>query len=126
MLRLSLLHFQLEELEKNSATQINSNLKSTKLTEEISMLWNNCNSIRGNKNFRNFSKSFRYESFIGVHALRKYVLNLTWKSYQESIPRILKQFRAKKVETERKIKEVEHQQSVKKFKKNSNQRLEPR
>jgi len=52
----------------------------------------------------------RYESFIGVHALRKYVLNLTWKSYQESIPRILKQFRAKKVESERKIKEVEHQQ----------------
>jgi len=52
----------------------------------------------------------RYESYIGIHALRKYVLNLTWKSYQESIPRILKQFRAKKIESERKIKEVEHQQ----------------
>lgn len=39
------------------------------------------------------------------------MLNLTWKTYQEAIPRILKQLRAKKVETERKIKEVEKQLS---------------
>eukprot|EP01114_Cavostelium_apophysatum_P012433 TRINITY_DN277_c0_g1_i1.p1 TRINITY_DN277_c0_g1~~TRINITY_DN277_c0_g1_i1.p1 ORF type:complete len:856 (+),score=372.25 TRINITY_DN277_c0_g1_i1:231-2798(+) len=51
----------------------------------------------------------RYESYIGLHALRKWVLNNTWKNYQESIPRILKQLRAKKVETEKKIKDLESQ-----------------
>jgi len=51
----------------------------------------------------------RYDSFIGLHALRRYVLGLTWKNYQESIPRILKQLRAKRVETERKSKEVDSQ-----------------
>ena len=51
----------------------------------------------------------RYESNIGVHALRKYVLNLTWKSYQESIPRILKQLRAKRVSTQRRITDLEKQ-----------------
>jgi len=54
----------------------------------------------------------RYEGHIGIHALRKYVLNLAWKSYQESIPKILKHFRAKKVQTERKIKEIENQQAT--------------
>ena len=51
----------------------------------------------------------RYEANIGVHALRKYILNLTWKSYQESIPRILKQLRARKVMTQRKISDLEKQ-----------------
>ena len=41
--------------------------------------------------------------------MRKHIFNLTWKSYQESIPRILKHLRAKKVEAEKKIKEVETQ-----------------
>eukprot|EP01118_Nematostelium_gracile_P015485 TRINITY_DN6219_c0_g1_i1.p1 TRINITY_DN6219_c0_g1~~TRINITY_DN6219_c0_g1_i1.p1 ORF type:complete len:824 (-),score=312.45 TRINITY_DN6219_c0_g1_i1:78-2549(-) len=51
----------------------------------------------------------RYESNIGVQALRKYILNLTWKSYQESIPRILKQLRARKVASKNKMEEVEKQ-----------------
>jgi len=55
----------------------------------------------------NFDK--RYTASIGVHAVRKYVLLLAWRSYQESIPRILKQLRAKKVDTERGIVELESQ-----------------
>jgi len=51
----------------------------------------------------------RYESYIGIHNLRKYVLNVAWKSYQESIPRILKHLRAKKVETEKQIKQLNAQ-----------------
>lgn len=50
-----------------------------------------------------------YDANLGIYSFRRYVLNLTWKSYQESIPRILKQLRAKKAMTERKIKEVEKQ-----------------
>jgi predicted nucleic acid-binding protein len=53
----------------------------------------------------------RYDGNLGIYAFRRYLLNLTWKTYQEAIPRILKQLRAKKVETERKIKEVEKQLS---------------
>jgi len=49
----------------------------------------------------------RYENNIGTLNLRKYLLNLTWKSYQESIPRILKHLRAKKSETEYAIIETE-------------------
>lgn len=60
----------------------------------------------------NSNGMIRYEGYIGVHALRRYVLNLAWKSYQESIPKILKHFRAKKVQTERKIKEIDGQQQV--------------
>jgi len=48
----------------------------------------------------------RYESFFGIHALRKHILNLAWKSYQEAIPRILKHLRAKKLDCERKIREL--------------------
>lgn len=50
---------------------------------------------------------FSYENNVGVLALRRYLLNLTWKSYQDSIPRILKQLRAKKVETDKAIGEAE-------------------
>ncbi len=49
----------------------------------------------------------RYENNIGSFALRKYLLNLTWKTCQESIPRILKQLRARKVETEKAIAEAD-------------------
>jgi len=51
----------------------------------------------------------RYEGNIGVFSLRRYLLNLTWKNYQESIPRILKQLRAKRVETEKQITEAEQE-----------------
>jgi len=51
----------------------------------------------------------RYESNIGIHSFRRFILNHTWKNYQESIPRILKQLRAKKVTTQRKISELEKQ-----------------
>jgi arginine repressor len=53
--------------------------------------------------------SSRYDANIGIHALRRHVLNLTWKSYQESIPRILKHLRAKKIDAEKRIKEVDSQ-----------------
>jgi len=52
----------------------------------------------------------RYENFIGIHSLRKYILNLAWKSYQDSVPRILKHLRAKRLETEKKIKEITKQE----------------
>jgi len=51
----------------------------------------------------------RYASHIGVHAFRKYLLSHCWRSYQESIPRILKQLRGKKVHTEKKITELDTQ-----------------
>jgi hypothetical protein len=49
----------------------------------------------------------RYEHNIGSLALRRYLLNQTWKSYQDAIPKILKQLRARKVETEKSIAETE-------------------
>lgn len=53
----------------------------------------------------------RYERNIGVHALRRYLLNLAWRSYQEAIPRILKHLRSKKQVTEQRLKEVQQQLS---------------
>ena len=37
------------------------------------------------------------------------MFNLAWKSYQESIPRILKHLRLKKLETEKRIKDLNQQ-----------------
>jgi hypothetical protein len=49
----------------------------------------------------------RYESNVGVLQFRRYVLGLAWKNYQESIPKILKQLRSKKIDTEKTIQEAE-------------------
>eukprot|EP01112_Ceratiomyxa_fruticulosa_P007636 TRINITY_DN1984_c0_g3_i2.p1 TRINITY_DN1984_c0_g3~~TRINITY_DN1984_c0_g3_i2.p1 ORF type:complete len:781 (-),score=209.36 TRINITY_DN1984_c0_g3_i2:158-2500(-) len=51
----------------------------------------------------------RYARTLGIHALRKYLLNLVWRSYQECIPRVLKHLRARRTITEQSLKEVESQ-----------------
>lgn len=43
----------------------------------------------------------RYERNVGIHALRKYILNRIWKSYQDGVPEILKCLRARKQATQR-------------------------
>lgn len=45
----------------------------------------------------------RYERNIGIHALRKYLLNRIWKSYQEGVPEILKCLRTRKQVTQRSL-----------------------
>eukprot|EP00026_Physarum_polycephalum_P007579 Phypoly_transcript_07642.p1 GENE.Phypoly_transcript_07642~~Phypoly_transcript_07642.p1 ORF type:complete len:510 (+),score=138.30 Phypoly_transcript_07642:54-1532(+) len=51
----------------------------------------------------------RYERTIGVHALRKWLLNQVWRNYQEAIPRILKHLRARKQNSERRLEEIQTQ-----------------
>lgn len=51
----------------------------------------------------------RYEASIGVLKLRQYILNLTWKKYQDDIPQILKRLRANKAETEHRLQKVQAQ-----------------
>eukprot|EP01089_Gocevia_fonbrunei_P003433 TRINITY_DN13398_c0_g1_i1.p1 TRINITY_DN13398_c0_g1~~TRINITY_DN13398_c0_g1_i1.p1 ORF type:complete len:820 (+),score=248.00 TRINITY_DN13398_c0_g1_i1:64-2523(+) len=51
----------------------------------------------------------RYEVNIGAIALRQYVLNLTWRKYQDDIPQILKRLRSNKAETEKQLKKVQEQ-----------------
>ena len=51
----------------------------------------------------------RFESNIGVIQLRQYVLNLTWKKYQDDVPQILKRLRSNKTETEKALRKVQDQ-----------------
>jgi len=51
----------------------------------------------------------KYESNIGLHALRKYILHLTWKNYQDSVPKILKQLRHKKASSQEALEKIQHQ-----------------
>ncbi|EGC34991.1 hypothetical protein DICPUDRAFT_34090 [Dictyostelium purpureum] len=53
----------------------------------------------------------RYERSIGVQPLRKYILNIVWKSYQDTIPRILKHLRAKRQNAEATLNELQKQYS---------------
>lgn len=54
----------------------------------------------------------RYERNIGIHALRKYLLNRIWKSYQEGVPEILKCLRARKQSTQRSLQILTSQSST--------------
>jgi hypothetical protein len=51
----------------------------------------------------------RYERNIGLHALRKYLLNRIWKSYQEGVPEILKCLRTRKQTTQRNLQSLTSQ-----------------
>jgi len=51
----------------------------------------------------------RFESNIGVIQLRQYILNLTWKKYQDDVPQILKRLRSNKTETEKALRKVQDQ-----------------
>lgn len=51
----------------------------------------------------------RFERNIGIHSLRKFLLNKIWKSYQECVPEILKCIRSKKTETEETLKLLKSQ-----------------
>ncbi|KAL6077942.1 Dynamin like protein [Balamuthia mandrillaris] len=51
----------------------------------------------------------RYESSVGILQLRQYLLNLTWKKYQDAIPQILKRLRANKVDTQLRLAQVQAQ-----------------
>jgi len=51
----------------------------------------------------------RFEAQIGVHSARQYTLDQAWRSYEESIPRVLKQLRLSKNEKTKQIKELESQ-----------------
>jgi GTPase Era involved in 16S rRNA processing len=54
----------------------------------------------------------RYERNIGIHALRKYLLNRIWKSYQEGVPEILKCLRSRKLQTQRSLQLLTSQSST--------------
>lgn len=51
----------------------------------------------------------RYERNIGVHALRRWLLNQAWRNYQEAIPRILKHLRTKKQNADKRLEEIQGQ-----------------
>ena len=51
----------------------------------------------------------RNESFIGPQNLRKFLLNDTWRQYQGSVPKILKELRVLKKENVEQIKQLEKQ-----------------
>jgi len=51
----------------------------------------------------------RFEPSVGVHALRKHVLNLVWKNYQDGVPRILKALRQKRTNTQENLKKIQSQ-----------------
>eukprot|EP01116_Phalansterium_solitarium_P012696 TRINITY_DN2920_c0_g3_i1.p1 TRINITY_DN2920_c0_g3~~TRINITY_DN2920_c0_g3_i1.p1 ORF type:complete len:831 (+),score=329.51 TRINITY_DN2920_c0_g3_i1:129-2621(+) len=51
----------------------------------------------------------KYDSFIGVHAFRRFLLSTAWRSYQESVPRVLKQLRFKRSQHETRVQELEEQ-----------------
>jgi len=51
----------------------------------------------------------KYEATIGLHALRKYILYLTWKNYQDNVPKILKQLRHKKASSQDALEKIQHQ-----------------
>ncbi|KAM9991405.1 hypothetical protein ACTFIZ_004805 [Dictyostelium cf. discoideum] len=53
----------------------------------------------------------RYERTIGVAPLRRYILNIVWKSYQDTIPRILKHLRSKRQTAEATLNELQKQSS---------------
>ncbi|KAN0039651.1 hypothetical protein ACTA71_007452 [Dictyostelium dimigraforme] len=53
----------------------------------------------------------RYERSIGVLPLRRYILNIVWKSYQDTIPRILKHLRSKRQTAEATLNELQKQSS---------------
>lgn len=54
----------------------------------------------------------RYERNIGIHALRKYLLNRIWKSYQDGVPEILKCLRSRKQATKRALDLLKSQSST--------------
>lgn len=51
----------------------------------------------------------RFERNVGIHSLRKFLLNKIWRSYQDRVPEILKCIRAKKTETEATLKSLKAQ-----------------
>eukprot|EP01111_Echinosteliopsis_oligospora_P000111 TRINITY_DN1010_c1_g1_i3.p1 TRINITY_DN1010_c1_g1~~TRINITY_DN1010_c1_g1_i3.p1 ORF type:complete len:918 (-),score=330.40 TRINITY_DN1010_c1_g1_i3:58-2811(-) len=51
----------------------------------------------------------RFEKSIGVHSLRRWLLNQAWKNYQDSIPRILKHLRSKKTASVEQLRDVDLQ-----------------
>ena len=60
-------------------------------------------------NYLNNSPFIRYERNIGVHSLRKWLLNQVWRNYQEAIPRILKHLRGRKQQSDRRLEEIQAQ-----------------
>eukprot|EP01099_Mayorella_cantabrigiensis_P000830 TRINITY_DN1356_c0_g1_i1.p1 TRINITY_DN1356_c0_g1~~TRINITY_DN1356_c0_g1_i1.p1 ORF type:complete len:728 (-),score=209.06 TRINITY_DN1356_c0_g1_i1:108-2291(-) len=51
----------------------------------------------------------RFEANIGLHALRKYLLHLSWKNYQDNVPKILKRLRQKKASSENALEKIQSQ-----------------
>jgi len=51
----------------------------------------------------------RFQANIGIHAIRKFLLNKAWRSYQDSIPSILKQLRRRKTEATMTLKSIQGQ-----------------
>jgi len=50
-----------------------------------------------------------HEKSIGVLEMRQYLLNITWKKYQEEVPQILRKLRGNKAEQQRRLEKVQHQ-----------------
>eukprot|EP01092_Planopodium_desertum_P011218 TRINITY_DN5126_c0_g2_i1.p1 TRINITY_DN5126_c0_g2~~TRINITY_DN5126_c0_g2_i1.p1 ORF type:complete len:772 (+),score=212.08 TRINITY_DN5126_c0_g2_i1:32-2347(+) len=51
----------------------------------------------------------RFQGSIGVHALRKFLLNRTWRAYQDTIPSILKRLRQRKADSQLALKSIQTQ-----------------
>lgn len=66
-------------------------------------------SRRDMNNLETLQYDKRYERNIGIHALRKYLLNRIWKSYQEGVPEILKCLRVRKQVTQRNLQSLTSQ-----------------
>ena len=45
----------------------------------------------------------RFEPAIGVHSFRKYMYNRIWRSYQDSVPAVLKALRQSRADAEREL-----------------------